>query len=178
MTSASAADLFRRLTILVVEDSTEMRHLVVALLQNMGIRKIYEAHDGQSGLDAFARHAPDLVITDGAMAPMNGYEMTRRIRNADDPANANPTVPILMISGHLGQETVDQARDHGVTDYLGKPLTAELLYERVLAAMTEESSILVSGSYIGPSPKRTLAVRKVEDEIDDELSTKTTTSHH
>lgn len=164
MTSASVSDLFRRLTILVVEDSTEMRHLVVALLESMGIGRIVEAHDGHSGLLAFNKHTPDLVITDGAMAPVNGYEMTRRIRNADDPANANPSVPILMISGHLGQETIDQARDQGVTDYLAKPLTAEILYERVLTAMTEERSILVSGSYIGPSPKRNLSIRKVDDE--------------
>ena len=168
MTAPSASDLFRALKILVVEDNIEMRHLIAALLENMGVGKVVTAHDGHSGLDAFREHAPDLVITDGAMAPMNGYEMTRRIRNADDPANANPAVPILMISGHLGQATIEQARDEGVTDYLAKPLTAELLYDRVLAALTNERAIFVSSGYVGPSPKRTLTVYRAW--LDDEES--------
>lgn len=175
-TTSSVPDLFRRLKILVVEDSSEMRRLIMALLESMGVGEIIEAHDGHSGLAAFGKHKPDLVITDGAMAPMNGYEMTRRIRNADDPRNANPAVPILMISGHLGRATVDQARDEGVTDYLAKPLTAELLYDRILAALTNERSIVASNSYVGPSPTRTLTVHQAMD--DEEPETRAIPSPH
>lgn len=160
----SVSSFFGRLKILVVEDSSEMRRLVVALLESMGIGEIVEAYDGRSGLAAFTAHAPDLVITDGAMAPMNGYEMTRRIRNACDPSDAKPAVPILMISGHLGQATVDQARIDGVTDYLAKPLTAELLYDRVLAALTEEHTILTKEGYVGPAPRRSLTVHAAQND--------------
>lgn len=160
----SESDLFGHLKILVVEDSREMRRLVVALLQSMGVGDVLEAHDGHSGLAAFAEHAPDLVITDGAMAPMNGYEMTRRIRNAHSPSDAKPAVPILMISGHLGPATVEQARIDGVTDYLAKPLTAELLYERVLAALTDDHTVLAREGYVGPPPKRPLPLRRADDD--------------
>ena len=92
------ADFFRRLKVLVVEDSAEMRRLLAALLESMGVEQIFEAPDGLGGLDAFAEHRPDIIITDGSMQPMDGFEMTHRVRAADAADGANPDVPILMIS--------------------------------------------------------------------------------
>src|SRR5690606_16174770 len=111
--------LFGTLKVLVVDDSAEMRRLLLALLAAMNIGEVVCAQSGEAGLKLFAAERPDLIITDGAMQPMDGYEMTRRIRA--DMANAD--VPILMISGHIGHRHVVQARNYGITDYLAKPVT-------------------------------------------------------
>ncbi|MAM94331.1 response regulator [Parvibaculum sp.] len=153
-------DLFRRLKILVVEDSLEMQRLLVALLESMGVVHIAVARDGEKGLAAFAARRPDIIITDGAMVPMDGYEMTRRIRAAEAGGNANPDVPILMISGHAGRENVTHARDQGVTDYLTKPLSADTLYEAIVAAVSKPVHFLDKPGYRGLSPKRSLDARR------------------
>ncbi|MBX3446539.1 MAG: response regulator [Parvibaculaceae bacterium] len=152
-------DFFRRLSILVVEDSAEMQRLLTALLESMGVGRIIVAHDGARGLTAFAAERPDIIITDGAMTPMDGLEMTRRIRASDAGDAANPEVPILMISGHAGRENVTHARDQGVTDYLLKPLSAEMLYEAIVNAVSRPIHFVETPSYRGPSPRRRLEAR-------------------
>lgn len=89
-------EFFRKLKVLVVDDSAEMRRLLAALLESMGVEQVVEARDGLKGLDAFIEHKPDIIITDGAMQPMDGYEMTQRVRAAGAADGANPDVPILM----------------------------------------------------------------------------------
>src|SRR3546814_7095177 len=85
--------------------SLEMRRLLTALLSVMGIGEVICASDGIAGLRLFSECAPDLVITDGTMQPMDGYEMTRAIRathNPGDPPGQGGDVPVLMLSGHMG----------------------------------------------------------------------------
>lgn len=153
-------DFFRRLKVLIVEDSGEMRRLLTALLETMGVTDIVETRDGESGLVAFAEHKPDIIITDGAMVPMDGYEMTRAIRGAGDADGANPDVPILMISGHIGRDRISEARDQGVTDYLEKPLSADVLYEAIVAAVSKPIHFVEKPGYRGPSPTRSLDARR------------------
>ena len=153
-------DFFRRLKVLVVEDSAEMQRLLVALLETMGVTRIVVARDGEKGLAAFAAERPDIIVTDGAMTPMDGYEMTRAIRASASGDGANPDVPILMISGHVGREEVAHARDQGVTDYLAKPLSAEMLYKAIVAAVSKPIHFVEKPGYRGPSPKRSLDARR------------------
>ncbi|MGB6087335.1 response regulator [Parvibaculum sp.] len=158
----AAPEFFHRLKVLVVEDSAEMRRLLEALLHSMGIEQVVLAQDGARGLAAFATERPDIIITDGAMKPMDGYEMTRRIRASDRGAQANPDVPILMISGHVDRVFVTHARDQGVTDYLVKPLLADVLYKAILAATSTPIHFVEKPGYRGPSPRRSLDARLPE----------------
>ncbi|MBI1261075.1 MAG: response regulator [Rhizobiales bacterium] len=157
--AASASDIFTKLRILVVEDSSEMRRLVIALLHSMRVGCILEARDGQRGLEIFNAEKPDIIITDGAMYPMDGYEMTRLVRAS---TQGNCDIPILMISGHLTRAIVDHARDQGVTDYLAKPLSADLLYQAILRALSKPLHIVETPTYRGPSPTRNLQVRHAD----------------
>jgi CheY-like chemotaxis protein len=157
------AELFAGLKVLIVDDSAEMRRLLVALLDTMGIGDVACAPNGDAGLRMFAECAPDIVITDGAMQPMDGYEMTRAIR-AMRTANGAPgrgaDVPVLMLSGHTGAEIVERARDEGVTDYIVKPVTPELLYERLREAVSRPVHVVETPTWRGPSPTRRLVPRR------------------
>lgn len=159
------AELLARLKVLIVDDSAEMRRLLVALLNAMGIGEVVCAQNGDAGLRLFAERAPDIVITDGSMQPMDGYEMTRAIRamRASDGAPGHGAdVPVLMLSGHMGSDIVERARDEGVTDYIVKPVTPELLYERLLEAISKPVHVVETPTWRGPSPTRRLVVRGAE----------------
>lgn len=156
---ATTLALLRDLKVLIVEDSASMRSLLTALLTTMGVKQIYCAEDGDEGLARFTEVTPDLVITDGMMKPTTGYAMTRSIRNlrrADNKPAPGADVPVLMLSGHDEPDIVRWARDGGVTDYIVKPVTAELLLTRVLAAISNPVHIVETATYRGPSPRRRL----------------------
>lgn len=160
-----STELFASLKVLVVDDSLEMRRLLTALLDVMGIGEVICASDGVAGLRLFSECAPDLVITDGAMQPMDGYEMTRAIRalhNPGDPPGKGGDVPVLMLSGHMGADIVARARDEGVTDYIVKPVTPALLYERLLDAVSKPVHIVETPTWRGPSPTRRLVAHQAE----------------
>jgi len=140
------------LRILIVEDSKQMRLLLQALLEAMSITEIFVAEDGKTGHELYLETSPDIVITDGAMSPIDGYELTNRIRT--DPNNPNPYVPIIMLSGHLEQERVDKARASGVTEYLAKPVSLHTLYERIVAIVGNPSFFIRTPTYLGPDRRR------------------------
>tara|TARA_R110000868_G_scaffold4917_1_gene30628 strand:+ start:2163 stop:2666 length:504 start_codon:yes stop_codon:yes gene_type:complete len=158
------ATLLAGLKVLVVDDSANMRELLVALLNTMGVADVTCAEDGDAGLEHFEHATPDLVITDGMMQPMTGYAMTSAIRALSDNGASGgfkrSDVPVLMLSGHNEPDLVKLARDEGVTDYIVKPVSPELFYERVLAAISNPTHIVETGSFRGPSPRRTLPVHE------------------
>jgi CheY-like chemotaxis protein len=143
---------FQRLRFLVVDDNMHMRRIVRQLLHGFGSREIYEAEDGATGLEGFNSHNPDIVITDWAMPILDGLELTQMIRKPD--SNANPYVPIIMISGHSEKSRVMRARDAGVTEFLTKPIAAKALYERVLSVVLAPRPFIKTTSYFGPDRRR------------------------
>jgi two-component system, chemotaxis family, chemotaxis protein CheY len=120
---------FDSLRFLVIDDSTHMRTIVRTLLRGLGARQIYEADDGASGLEACIHFMPDIVLTDWVMPNLDGLELTRVIRQSG--INADPYVPIIMLSSHTEQGRIDKAYDAGVTQFLTKPISARTLYEAI-----------------------------------------------
>jgi two-component system chemotaxis response regulator CheY len=143
---------FHRLRFLVVDDNAHMRRIVRQLLHGFGSREIHEAEDGAAGLEAFTGHNPDIVITDWSMPIFDGIELTKTIRQPG--GNANPFVPIIMLSGHSEKRRVMEARDAGVTEFLTKPIAAKLLYERVLSIVLNPRPFIQTKSYFGPDRRR------------------------
>ena len=74
------------------------------MLHGFGTREVYEAEDGAAGLEGFTHFLPDIVITDWAMPIFDGLELTSMIRQPG--ANANPYVPIIMLTGHSLDERI------------------------------------------------------------------------
>jgi CheY-like chemotaxis protein len=143
---------FESLKALIVEDNTHMRSLLRALLNSAGIKDVSEAIHGQAALEALRERKIDLVLTDLAMAPMDGLELTRHVRN--DEKSSNPFVPIIMITGHTEKYRVQAARDAGVTEFLAKPVTAHNLFARITEILERPRAFVRCDSYFGPDRRR------------------------
>lgn len=143
---------FESLKALIVEDNTHMRSLLRALLNSVGIKDVSEAIHGQAGMEALRERKIDLVLTDLAMAPMDGLELTRHVRN--DENSPNPFVPIIMITGHTERYRVEAARDAGVTEFLAKPITAHNLYARITEILERPRAFVRCDGYFGPDRRR------------------------
>ena len=146
---------FNKLRFLVCDDNAHMRRILRTLLHSFGAREVYEAEDGATALEMYSHYVPDIVITDWAMPIFDGLELTQMIRQPG--ANANPYVPIIMLSGHSEKERVCQARDAGVTEFLIKPVSAKGLYLRILSAVAAPRPFIKTATYFGPCRRRTTA---------------------
>jgi CheY-like chemotaxis protein len=143
---------FESIKALIVEDNTHMRSLLRALLNALGIKDVSEAIHGQAGLEALRDRKIDLVLTDLAMGPMDGLELTRHLRN--DEKSPNPFVPVIMITGHTEKYRVEAARDAGVTEFLAKPVTAHNLFARITEILERPRAFVRCDSYFGPDRRR------------------------
>jgi two-component system chemotaxis response regulator CheY len=114
--------------ILVVDDSSTMRRIIVSTLQRIGFTDCVEAVDGQDALAKFD-DAVSLVITDWNMPVMTGTEFARALRDAGH------TVPILMVTARSVLTDMEEARASGVSSCIVKPFTPPLLKHKIDALL-------------------------------------------
>jgi DNA-binding response OmpR family regulator len=138
--------------VLVVDDEQYMRKVVRTMLLAIGVKTVYEAADGQSGLDAICRHHPDLVIVDWEMPGLDGATFVRLIRSPQH--FPFPDVPIIMLSGHGDRWRVVEAAKLGAHEYLLKPVSTRALHERIAAIVTIPRPFITLDDYYGPAPRK------------------------
>ena len=102
--------------ILIVDDDLDTLRLVGLMLQRQGYQ-ISAATNGQQGLDKAFEEDPDLILLDVMMPDMDGYEVTRRLRQ--NPATAK--TPILMFTAKTQLDDKVVGFEVGANDYLTKP---------------------------------------------------------
>lgn len=115
---------------LVVDDSATMRRIVVNSLSRIGFTACAEAGDGVEALAAFDASV-DFVITDWNMPNVSGLEFVKALRARDD----GKKVPILMVTTRSVREDIVQAAQAGVSNYIVKPFTPQVLKEKIDAIL-------------------------------------------
>jgi two-component system response regulator MprA len=113
--------------VLVVEDDDEIAQVLQRSLRLDGY-DVRIAGDGEAALDQAAAYNPDLVILDLGLPPLDGIEVARRLRAADD-------VPILMLTARDAVEARVEGLDSGADDYLVKPFERQELLARLRALL-------------------------------------------
>jgi two-component system, OmpR family, response regulator MprA len=113
--------------VLVVEDDDEIAQVLQRSLRLDGY-DVRIAGDGEAALDQAAAYHPDLVILDLGLPKLDGIEVARRLRAADD-------VPILMLTARDAVESRVEGLDSGADDYLVKPFEREELRARLRALL-------------------------------------------
>jgi CheY-like chemotaxis protein len=142
-----ARSVFEALTVLAVDDSKHMRLLLAELLRTLGVGHILVAGDGDEAWSQYLKHKPDVVITDAAMEPTDGFMLARRLRDADSRDFGR--VPIIMVSAHSELSAVEKARDVGITEFICKPLSPRLLYERLIAVVNRPREFVEGAAFNG-----------------------------
>ena len=110
--------------VLVVEDNKNLRKLMVTYLKESNYETL-EAEDGKNALDVIDKNHVDLIICDVMMPNMDGYDLSRELRNA------YYMIPILMATA---KDTIDDKREgflSGVDDYMVKPVDMDEMILRV-----------------------------------------------
>lgn len=113
-------------TILIIEDYSDTRELLSALLRNKGYN-VLEAEDGLEGLLKATAMYPDLIIMDLSLPEMDGVEAARRIHTQAKLSH----IPIFVVSAYLTEEVKADVRAAGCVDVFPKPFDADLLLAKI-----------------------------------------------
>ena len=113
-------------TILVVDDTPESLRFLTATLERAGMTVLI-AVDGFAALDLLDHVTPDLVLMDGAMPGLDGFETTQRIK-ADGRFRS---LPVIFMTGLTETEHVVRGLEAGAVDYVHKPIVVDELLARV-----------------------------------------------
>jgi two-component system, chemotaxis family, chemotaxis protein CheY len=117
----------KNLKILVVDDFATMRKVIRNLLKQGGFENIVEAEDGVAALKVLESQKVDFVISDWNMPNMSGLELLKAVRGSDDLKE----LPFLMVTAEALKDNVVAAVKAGVSNYIVKPFTAEVLNEKI-----------------------------------------------
>ncbi|MEX2281963.1 MAG: response regulator [Gemmatimonadota bacterium] len=111
---------------LVVDDSATMRRIIINSLQRIGYSDYVEAADGEEALERFDASI-GCIITDWNMPRLSGVEFVRSLRQREHGAD----VPIVMVTTRSVREDIIEAAKAGVSNYIVKPFTPQVLREKL-----------------------------------------------
>jgi CheY-like chemotaxis protein len=118
-------------TILIIEDYSDTRELLSALLRRRGYN-VVEAEDGVEGLLKAGWVYPDLILMDLSLPEMDGVEVARRIHSQAKLSR----IPIFVVSAYLTEAVKADIRSVGCVEIFGKPFDAEALMKSVVATLS------------------------------------------
>lgn len=117
----------KHIKIMVVDDFATMRKVIRNLLKQVGYENIVEAEDGVIALRTLKSSKIDLVISDWNMPNMTGLELLKAVRSDEDLKST----PFLMVTAEALQDNVITAVKAGVSNYIVKPFTADVLNDKI-----------------------------------------------
>lgn len=121
--------VFGEKKVLVVEDSSSMRSILVKNLNQAGFAgdNIYQAENGDDALALMSASKIDLVLTDWHMPIMTGLEFMKKVKAQKDFKQ----IPFLMVTGEVDKKKISQAIEEGACEYIIKPFKAVDLQEKI-----------------------------------------------
>ena len=116
--------------VLVADDDPDILALVRFRLERDGY-EVLSAPDGETALDLALARTPDLAVLDVMMPRLDGYELTRRLREHGPTTG----IPIILLTARVQEPDLERGYEAGADDYVTKPFSPQALGERVQAAL-------------------------------------------
>lgn len=145
------ADGLSTLRILVIDDNAQMRTIIGTVLAAVGVRNLYYAQDGRDALEVMTRQPIDIIYVDLEMPVMNGLQFIAAVRALSPPKRE---IPIIMLTGHCDVPSIVRARDAGVNEFLGKPVTVKSILQRLSEVIFRPRGFVTSPDFAGPNRRR------------------------
>ncbi|AIC28494.1 sensor histidine kinase/response regulator hybrid protein [Rhizobium etli bv. mimosae str. IE4771] len=114
--------------VLVAEDNEVNQIVFTQILQGTGLSFLV-VNNGQEAVAAWESHVPRIIMMDVSMPVMNGHEATRTIREREK--GQGHRVPIIGVTAHALESDRELCLDAGMDDYMSKPISPELLEEKI-----------------------------------------------
>jgi DNA-binding response OmpR family regulator len=116
--------------VLAADDDEDILELIVFRLERSGYT-VLQARDGAEALELARRSRPDLAVLDVMMPKIDGFELTRRLREDESTSK----MPIILLTARTQEADVERGFVAGADDYLRKPFSPQELRARVQAIL-------------------------------------------
>jgi DNA-binding response OmpR family regulator len=116
--------------VLAADDDEDILELIVFRLERSGYT-VLQARDGAEALELARRSRPDLAVLDVMMPKIDGFELTRRLREDESTSK----MPIILLTARTQEADVERGFVAGADDYLRKPFSPQELRSRVQAIL-------------------------------------------
>ena len=156
--------MMEKIHVLLVEDERTLSMIIKDTLEEQGFR-ISTAFHGEEGLRMFFAERPEVVVADVMMPRMDGFEMVRHIRQADQQT------PVLFLTARSGINDVVEGFELGANDYLKKPFSMQELIIRIKALLhkafvqKEQTHIFELGNYLVHAVSQQLTYAGISQEL-------------
>ena len=147
-------DLF---TVLIVDDNTYMRNLLRSIVQKLGAGKILTSAHGSEAIEflKLIKSDPqkagvgnvDMALSNWEMSPVDGMMLLRWLRRHKE--SPDKFMPFVLVTGHADIDKVQEARDLGATEVLGKPYSVQSLIARLEVLIERPRQFVLTGEYFG-----------------------------
>ena len=172
--AAEALPAFAGARVLVADDSAVNREVAQEALSRLGI-EVRCVNDGREAVDATLAEAFDMVLMDGSMPELDGYDATRQIR-ARETDEVRPRTPVVALTAHVVGSAAEAWRDAGMDAVLHKPFTLASLAE-MLGRFLEPSEARPVAAAVATSASQPVGARRTpaslyggEPLIDEEIA--------
>lgn len=122
-------------SVLIADDDPLLVQLLEYKLSNRGFRAI-SVGDGDAALAMAQKEMPDLIVLDGMMPGLDGFEVLRRLKESPETEG----IPVVMLTGRKQEKDVVNGLSLGAEDYLIKPFSPEELITRIEKALEPNGS--------------------------------------
>lgn len=112
--------------ILIIEDNEQNMYLLTFLLEKNGY-PVLQAKNGMDGLRLAAAEKPDLILLDIQLPGINGYEVARRLKTADETR----PIPVIAVTSYAMKGDRELALSSGCDGYIEKPLDPETFLDSI-----------------------------------------------
>jgi len=137
------------INVLLVEDGDTNRKLIKLILERAGAR-VTTAEHGAIGVELAMKQSFDVILMDMQMPVMDGYTAARRLRDK------GLTLPIIALTAHTMTGDREKCLDAGCTDYLTKPINAELMFaaiEQAVRSAAEKDTVIAADTLVVSDPR-------------------------
>lgn len=132
---ADIEEPLNRKTILLVEDDNDVRDFLASELESCFNLRV--ATDGQMGLAMAKEEDFDLVVSDVMMPGMNGFELTKRLKNKFETCH----IPIILLTALSTDDKVLEGTESGADAYITKPFSPQLLVARIFQLLDQRERL-------------------------------------
>lgn len=138
----------KKIHILIADSDTRISEVLRQLLMSMGFANVTRVNNGQKAIDLIKENEIDILITEWVMEAVDGIELVRFMR--DQHTSPNLLLPIIMLTGKAERANVEKARDCGITEFVVKPFSGAMLFDRIRKIFDHPRDFVLSESYTGP----------------------------
>jgi len=133
---------------LVVDNNTQSLDILCGVLTSFGLRQIVRKSTGQEAQAELLAHPVDLILAEGQLPGMDGYELIKWLRH--ESGDTFRMTPAIIVSSHTPRGKVVKARDCGANFTIVKPISPSVVLERILWVAQSDRLFIECDVFVGP----------------------------